>query len=204
MNVVSRVLQPPGAPPPLAGFLFSPSFHCKKRSTNRPSTMDTALSGSSSVSSPNMCASTSASKTLPGAETKAPNTPADRELAETNALGGEMISGDARALLGGDLHALPVFVRGPGAVNSPLAPAGVESKSVVRQALRRASARSLPTVRRGRGSPRRDQHCRTMVAQRQAAQHSGTIAGQANRQPARDQLDFGECLAPEGGSEAMR
>ena len=37
------------------------------------------------------------------------------------------------------------------------------------------------------------------MAQRQAAQHSGTIARQADRQPARDQLDLGHRLAPEGG-----
>ena len=37
------------------------------------------------------------------------------------------------------------------------------------------------------------------MAQRQAAQHGGTIARQADRQPARDQLDLGHGLAPEGG-----
>jgi hypothetical protein len=46
--------------------------HCKKRSAIRPGTMEAGSSRSSSVSSPNMCANTSASKTLPGAETKAP------------------------------------------------------------------------------------------------------------------------------------
>src|SRR5829696_1729430 len=37
-------------------------------------------------------------------------------IAQANALGGEMSSRDARALIGSDLHTLPVLVRGPGAV----------------------------------------------------------------------------------------
>src|SRR5215207_2208830 len=37
-------------------------------------------------------------------------------VAEADTLRGEMLRGDARALSGGDLHALPVFFRGPGAV----------------------------------------------------------------------------------------
>jgi hypothetical protein len=38
-----------------------------------------------------------------------------------------------------------------------------------------------------------------MVAQRQPAQHGRTIARQADRQPAGDQLDLSHGLAPEGG-----
>src|SRR5215211_9340814 len=37
-------------------------------------------------------------------------------VAETDALGGEVRSSNTRALISSDLHALPVFVRGPGAV----------------------------------------------------------------------------------------
>ena len=37
-------------------------------------------------------------------------------VAETDTLGGKMLSGNARTLISGDLHALPVFARGPSAV----------------------------------------------------------------------------------------
>src|SRR5829696_1980977 len=37
-------------------------------------------------------------------------------ITEANALGGKMLSRNARALISGDLHPLPVFARGPGAV----------------------------------------------------------------------------------------
>src|SRR3954471_19067744 len=39
-----------------------------------------------------------------------------KSIAEADALGSEMLSGDARALIGGDLDPLPVLTRGPGAV----------------------------------------------------------------------------------------
>ena len=51
-------------------------------------------------------------------------------IAEADALGSKMRSGDARALIGSDLHALPVFVRGPGAVE--LTARGVDFVEVFR------------------------------------------------------------------------
>ena len=48
-----------------------------------------------------------------------------------------------------------------------------------------------------------DQHRRTVVTQRKAAQHSRAIARQAHRQSARDEFDLGHGLAPEAASEAM-
>src|SRR4051812_45230882 len=84
-----------------------------KRSTIRPCTIEIGSSGSYSPASPNMCANTSASKTLPeGAEILL----SVECISETDTLGDEMGSGNARALIGGNLHPLPVLARGPSAV----------------------------------------------------------------------------------------
>src|SRR5438552_1731891 len=39
-----------------------------------------------------------------------------KSVAKSDALGGEMLGGNARTLISGDLHTLPVFAGGPGAV----------------------------------------------------------------------------------------
>ena len=66
--------------------------------------MTAGSSGSSSASSPNMCANTSASKTLPGAETKRRILLTVESVAKSDTLGSKMRSGNARTLISGDLH----------------------------------------------------------------------------------------------------
>ena len=49
-------------------------------------------------------------------------------VAKADAFSGEMRGGDARTLIGGDLHAFPVFARGPGAVELAAGAGGVDSR----------------------------------------------------------------------------
>ncbi len=111
------------------------------------------------------------------------------------------VSRDARTLIGGDLHPLPVFVRGPSAMElAPGAGGGREQDLLRRRRSGEHRRDRRPQLIADARSLVDDQHRRAVVAQRQAAQHSRTIARQRHRQPARDQLDLSHRLAPEGGA----
>ena len=77
-------------------------------------------------------------------------------ITEADAFGREMRRGDAWALIGADLHPLPVFARGPGAVELAAgAGRGSRAGSAAPPVLRRASAKRSPTAHRARARLRR-------------------------------------------------
>ena len=148
-----------------------PSFH------NRERLFGLLLSVIAKHVSQHLCIEDAARRRDEGTEILLPI----ESIAKADALGSEMRSRDARTLISGNLHAFPVFVRTPGAVELATGAGRGREQNLLRRRCGGEHRRDRrPKLITDTACLVDDQHRRALVAQGQAAQHGGAIARQAD------------------------